>query len=157
MHLDTLEELIGKNNTIKLFKKNLDNYINTYDLDQKNIYSDLEDMREKTIEYKKANHYGRVRIFGEVENGQFIIRAENCEKIESIKDLNIDPDYLDVIVCYCHILLTKFWNENFVLTQDRTIAKGNPYCEYAFHDTTIVDEVRHPPKEFFDNMWTLNK
>ncbi len=68
-----------------------------------------------------------------------------------------DRDIFSLTLCYCHFQLAKMWNDNFVLTQEQTIAKGNNYCEYVYHDTTIVEKIEHPSKEFFDDIWPLQE
>jgi len=152
-YISLLVEIIGKEEAIEFYKKVINNYIATYDTNQKGIFENLEKMRESWIRSISSGINGRVRTMSEVENGAFIIRAENCEKIQNLGDLsNYDKDLLSTFVCHCHFPLAELWNENFVLTQQQTIAKGDPYCEYVYHDKRLVGKVEHPPKEFFEKI-----
>ena len=150
-NLLTLVELFGKEQAITYYKAYTRRYNDLYDTNQKNIYKDLHQMRAEDIQVATTCNLGRIRLIGEVENGRYIVLRKSCEKLIGIEDFNVeDRDLLDTIACYCHFSLTSFWNEHFVLTQEYTLAKGSPYCEYVFHDTRIVDKVEHPPREFFE-------
>ena len=48
-YLNSLVEIIGKENTIELYKKMIRNYVEKFDKNQKNIAKDLEDMRLTAI------------------------------------------------------------------------------------------------------------
>ncbi|MCG3224149.1 MAG: hypothetical protein H7647_06760 [Candidatus Heimdallarchaeota archaeon] len=34
---------------------------------------------------------------------------------------------------------------------EHTLMEGDPYCSRVLHDTRIDYDLRHPPKEFWDN------
>ncbi|NHJ38487.1 MAG: hypothetical protein FK731_00535, partial [Asgard group archaeon] len=102
--LITLVELIGKNEAIALYQDILRNFIWTYDLNQKNIYNSLEDMREKHIQFIKKGIFGRVRVFSEVVNGKLFMICKNCEKIEYLdEEIRKEPELLYNISCWVHI------------------------------------------------------
>lgn len=151
LYLSTLVDIIGKEEAMKLYKETVDNYVNVYDTNQVNIFSDLEDMRQKFIRWTENSPYGRVRLISNVENGQWMRICKNCEKVQNLDNLaELDGDLIYAISCYCHEPLAKMWNENFVLTLEQSIAKGDSFCSYVYHDKTIVDKIEHPPREFFE-------
>jgi len=153
LYLSTLVDIIGKVEAIKLYKETVDNYVKVYDTNQVNIFTDLEDMRQKFIRWTENSPYGRVRLTSTVENGQWIKICRNCEKVQNLDNLEeLDGDLMYAISCYCHEPLAKMWNKNFVLTLNETIAKGDPFCSYVYHDKTIVDNIEHPPREFFEEI-----
>lgn len=153
LYLSTLVDIIGKEEAIKLYKETVDNYVKVFDTNQVNIFTDLEDMRQKFIRWTENSPYGRVRLISTVENGQWMKICKNCEKVQNLDKLEeLDGDLMYAISCYCHEPLAKMWNENFVLTLNETIAKGDPFCSYVYHDKTIVDKVEHPPREFFEKI-----
>jgi len=39
-----------------------------------------------------------------------------------------------------------------VLTLEQSIAKGDTFCSYVYHDRSIVDRIEHPPREFFEKI-----
>ncbi|MGC9780662.1 MAG: hypothetical protein HZR80_15575 [Candidatus Heimdallarchaeota archaeon] len=49
------------------------------------------------------------------------------------------------------------WNEDFVLTMNHTIAKGDLYCSCVVHDTKIDWDLTHPPDEFWESIWPLRE
>ena len=122
-----------------------------FDTNQVNIFTDLEDMRQSFIRWTENSPYGRVRLISTVENGKWIKICKNCEKVQNLDSLDkLDGDLMYAISCYCHEPLAKMWNENFVLTLEQSIAKGDSFCSYVYHDKTIVDKIKHPPREFFE-------
>jgi hypothetical protein len=38
------------------------------------------------------------------------------------------------------------------LTMEHTIAQGDQYCSRVLHDTRVDWNLKHPPKEFWDNI-----
>ncbi len=151
LYLMTLVDITGKENAINVFEEIVDNYVATYDSQQINIFKDLEDMRERFIRFTQNGPFGRVRVMSEVEEGRWIKICKNCEKVQTLDDLQeLDGDLLFAISCYCHIPLARMWNKNFELTLRETIAKGDPFCAYVYHDTSQIDEINHPSKGFFE-------
>ena len=146
-------EILGKEEGIELYKKIGENYVFKYDLNQQNIYKDLDELRYHHTRFITNNTLGRVRLISDVENGRYIEICLTCDKVRNFDNLSHeDFKLLDPTGCYIHHALTKLWNENFVLTLDQTLAKGDPYCSYVYHDTRIVDSIEHPPKEFFEDI-----
>ena len=153
LYLSTLEGIIGKEEAIKLYKETVDNYVHVFDTNQVNFFTDLEDMRQKFIKWIENDPYGRVRLLSTVENGQWIKICKNCEKVQYLENLEeLDGDFMYAISCYCHEPLAEMWNENFVLTLEHTIAKGDPFCSYVYHDKRIVEKIEHPPREYFEKI-----
>ena len=105
-HLTSLVKLLGKENAINFYKEHVDNYnyiINARN--QKDIYEDLEDLREQQIRWLQNNPYGRVRIFSEVRDGKLIRICKNCEKLNALQDSKfIDKELFYTIMCFCQVL-----------------------------------------------------
>jgi hypothetical protein len=153
LYLMTLVDIIGKKNAINLFQKIVDNYVMTYDSEQINIFKDLEDMQERFIRFTQNGPFGRVRLISDVEKGRWIKICKNCEKIQTLDNLQeLDGELLYAISCYCHIPLARMWNKNFELTLRETIANGDSFCAYVYHDRSQVNEIDHPPKRYFEKV-----
>ena len=153
--LSTLVDIIGKDDAVKLYKETVDNYVHIFDTNQVDIFTDLDDMRQKFIRWTENSPYGRVRLLSTVENGQWMKICKNCEKVQNLDNLEkLDGDLMYAISCYCHEPLAEMWNENFVLTLEQSISKGDSFCSYVYHDKTIVDKIEHPPREFFEKVIT---
>jgi hypothetical protein len=151
-----LAEIIGREEAIDLYKKHTDRYIIIHDTPLFEKIEDLETMRNRTIEFLERGTYGRVRIVSDIEDGRYIVRRENCEKIDTVPDLE-DREFLYAISCHCDFQVLKLYNENFVLTRRCTLAEGAPYCDNVYHDMRIDKTLAHPSKEFIDGMWPLNE
>ena len=145
-----LSEIIGKEKTINLLKEFIDQYIFSVRFSIEK-FNDLEALRSSHI---KETHEGPgwVSVFSEVEDGEYIIRNENCLLVEALDDLE-DKELVYVICCHGDFRYAEMQNEHFVLTRHYTIAEGDPYCDKVFHDTRIDKKITHPSKEFLDNIW----
>ena len=153
LELKVLIDILGKEKAIELYQKITDHYVDNYNQNQKGWYKDLEEMRESYIRFLDRNTWGRVRLISDVENGHYIEICLTCDKVRTYKDkIKENGELLDVTGCYCHIGLAKLWNENFVLTMKHTLAKGDPYCTYVYHDTRIADKIDEPSKEFIEGI-----
>jgi hypothetical protein len=154
--LQVLAEIIGREDAIDLYKKHTDRYIIIHDTPLLKKIEDLETMRRRTIEFLERGAFGRVRIVSDVEDGRYIVRRENCEKIEVVPDLE-DREFVYTISCHGDFQVLKLYNQNFELTRRHTIAEGALYCDMVYHDARIDKTLAHPSKEFIDGMWPLNE
>ena len=151
--IKALVEILGKEEAIEFYKGITERYLVAYNQNQKDWYKNLEEMRFHHSKFIQGNSLGRVRLISEVKNGRYIEICLTCDKVRNYqKQIPEDGELLDVTGCYCHHGLAKLWNENFVLTLNNTIAKGDPYCTYVYHDTRIADNIEEPSKEFFDGI-----
>ncbi|NHJ49056.1 MAG: hypothetical protein FK733_14815 [Asgard group archaeon] len=145
--ITTFVELFGKKEAISLYRDVLKNFILTYDLNQKDAYESLDDMRERHIRFIKKGIFGRVRLFSEVVDGKLIMICKNCEKVEQLDEsIKKEPDLLFNLTCWCHIPLAELWNGNFELTIEDSIAKGDPFCTYVYYDKSVADKIEHSTK-----------
>ncbi|HUT79798.1 MAG TPA: hypothetical protein VMZ29_01240 [Candidatus Bathyarchaeia archaeon] len=153
MDIKSLIDVFGKEEGIDLYKKIADEYVIKYNPNQKNWYIDLEEMRFHHMKFIENNSLGRVRLMSNVEDGRYVEICLTCDKMKNYLDASQeDRELLDVTGCYCHEGLVRLWNENFILTLNKTIAKGDPYCTYVYHDTRVVDTIKVPSQKFFDEV-----
>ncbi|NHK32604.1 MAG: hypothetical protein FK730_14720 [Asgard group archaeon] len=146
--LTTLVELLGKDDAIAFYRDILRNFLRTYDLNQKDIHSSLEEMREKHIRFISRGIFGRVRVFSEVVNGKLIMICKNCEKVEHLDEsIRKEPELLYNLTCWVHIPLAELWNENFELKIEDCIAKGDSFCTYIYRDKREVEKIKQQPNE----------
>jgi len=157
-NLVTLSDTIGKEEAIKLYKIFVTEFMTFKSKKTKGKYETLEEQREDEIRDFKENPYpGWVRIESTVENGKLHHRRDSCLLAEAIKDLP-DKDFRYLVACYKDFQGTKInWNKDFVLTMGPTIVQGNAYCSCTIHDTKINWDLSHPPDEFWDSIWPLQK
>ena len=157
-NLVALSDTIGKEDAIKLYKIFVTEYFTFKGQGAKGKYETLEEQREDEVRDFKENPYpGWVRIESTVENGKLYHRRDTCLLAEAIKDLP-DKDFRYLVACYKDFQGTKVnWNKHFVLTMKHSIVEGDPYCSCIIHDTRINWDLTHPPEEFWEGIWPLQK
>ena len=157
-NLVILSDTVGKEEAIKLYKIFVTEFMIFKNKRTKGKYETLEEQREDEIRDFKENPYpGWVRIESTIENGKLHHRRDTCLLAEAIKDLP-DKDFRYLVACYKDFQGTKInWNKDFVLTIGHTLIEGDTYCSCTIHDTKINWDLTHPPDEFWDSMWPLQK
>ena len=90
-----------------------------------------------------------VMVRGMLQPGKYAYKNENCLWVEALADLP-DAEIKYLICCYGDYASVKLHNKNFILTMEHTIAQGDPYCSRVIHDPRVDWDLRHPPKEFWD-------
>jgi len=87
-----------------------------------------------------------------LEDGKYAFKNENCP---TCSDATVDlPDVELKYLVSCYGDFAKFraiYSDYIILTMEHTIIEGDPYCSRVLHDTRIDYDLRHPPKEFWDN------
>jgi hypothetical protein len=151
-----LTEILERNQGIQLFKDYIDSYVKSLS-SEGTKYETLEEFREARIPKKGSPpNIGWVIVQGIIENGKFPQRKDTCMWDDAVKELpDIELRYL--VCCYGDFQSYNNLNDNFILTMEHTVVKGDPYCSCLLHDIRINDDLTHPPKEFFDNMWPLDR
>ncbi|NPE08966.1 MAG: hypothetical protein GNW80_11850 [Asgard group archaeon] len=158
-HLISLIELLGRDPALKFYQEFVDKYNETVNArNQANIHKSLDEMREEHLEWMKTNPYGRIRVFGEVKDGQLIRICNNCEKYFSLRNHEManDKEIFYTLLCFMHIPLARVWNPNFVLTIEKSLARGDPYCAYIYNDMRKRKDAQPPTKEYLDEVWGKN-
>ena len=110
--------------------------------------------RYKAEKIKEAAHNPTdwVRIYGMISEAKMFFRNENCLWVDVLTDLP-DKELKYFVCCYGDYQTARTYrNEHITLTMEHTIAEGDPYCSRVLHDTRIDWNLKHPPKEFWDNI-----
>lgn len=151
-----LTEVLERNQAVQLFKDYITAYIKSIAPKIPN-YETLEEFRSARIPKEgEPPNIGWVIVQGLIENGKFPQRKDTCMWDDAIQDLpDLELKYL--AACYGDFQSYNNNNENFILTMEHTIVAGDSYCSCILHDTRINDDLIHPSKEFFDNMWSLKE
>ena len=149
--LVSLINAIGRKDAIELFKKYLDQYY-VHTKSSFKHYETLDELYKEHLEDAKTSKNNEFTVTSSsVENGVYIIRNDNCPAVEALDDIE-DKELIYVVICYPDYKWAEMTNEHFVMTRKYTVAEGDPYCDKVIHDKRIDKELKHPSKEFFDNM-----
>jgi hypothetical protein len=152
----TLTEILERNQAVRLFKGYIDSYVKSLS-SASTKYETLEDFRNARIPKKDdPPNIGWVIVQGKIENGKYPQRKDTCMWADAIEELpDVELTYL--AACYGDFQGYNNSNENFILTMPHTVVEGHPYCDCVVHDIRINNDLTHPPKEFFDNLWPTDK
>jgi len=152
---EVLTETIERKEAVNLFKDYIDSYVKS--ISSSSRVETLEEYREVRVRRMgDSSNVGWVIVQGEIKDGKFPQRKDTCMWDDAIRDLP-DVELKYIAACYGDFQSYNNSNENFILTMEHTIVEGYPYCSCVLHDTRINDDLTHPPKEFFDNMWLQDK
>jgi hypothetical protein len=149
--LQALAETIGREEAVKLFKR----YITQYYIDHPSPDRDKFVSLEKRLENRLSGDTtssGWVIVHTMLKEGKYAFKNKNCPTcVDAMTDL---PDVELKYYACCYPDYEKFRahsNDHIILTMDHTLMEGDPYCSRVMHDTRIDYDLRHPPKEFWDN------
>jgi len=149
--LQTLAEAIGRKEAVKLFKRYITHYYIDHPSPDRNKFVSLEKRLENHLSGDTTSSEW-VIVHTMLEDGKYAFKNKNCP---TCADATIDlPDVeFKYLVC-CYGDYEKFranTSDHIILTMEQTIIEGDPYCSRVLHDTRIDYDLRHPPREFWDN------
>ena len=149
-NLLTLTEVLDREDAIALYKRFVTNFIiDTRDPERKRYDSIEAVFEEHTKPKEEVSSWVIVR--GMIAEGKYAYRNDNCLWVDTLEDLP-DSELKYLVCCYGDYESSKIYDDSIVLTMEHTIAQGDPYCSRVLHDTRVDWDLRHPPKEFWDNI-----
>ncbi len=149
-NLLSLIDTIGRGEAIKLWKRFFTQYIIDNRTPRDPPFVDLETLlNERITSDEEPSDWVVVR--GMIGDGKYAYRNDNCLWVDSLDSLP-DPEVKYYICCYGDYEGARNYHESIVLTMEHTIAQGDPYCSRVLHDTRVDYDLRHPLKEFWDEM-----
>ena len=149
--LQTLAETIDRTKAVKLFKRYITQYHRDHPSPDRDKFVSLEKMLEKRLSGDTTSS-DWVMVHTMLEEGKYAFKNKNCPTcVDAMVDL---PDVeLKYLAC-CYGDYEKFrstYSGHIILTMEHTLMQGDPYCSRVLHDTRVDYDLRHPPKEFWDN------
>ncbi|MHA2249479.1 MAG: L-2-amino-thiazoline-4-carboxylic acid hydrolase [Candidatus Kariarchaeaceae archaeon] len=146
-----LTKVMERDTAIKLFKQYISLYTTEYGQQRKGGFVNLETLYEE-VSKPEDPPSSWVVVRGMLSNGKYFYRNDNCLWVEALDDID-DRELLYMICCYGDYQSAKtYYDKNIILTMEHTIAEGDPYCSRVLHDTRVDWDLRHPKKEFWDNL-----
>ncbi|MHA2025176.1 MAG: L-2-amino-thiazoline-4-carboxylic acid hydrolase [Candidatus Thorarchaeota archaeon] len=151
-NLLTLIETLGREEAIRLWKRFFTQFIIDNRKPREKPFVDLETFLEEQIAaVDEENPSDWVVLFGMIADGKYAYRNDNCLWVDSLDDFP-DSEIKYYVCCYGDYEGVKDLHESIVFTMEHTFAQGDPYCSRVLHDTRVDYDLRHPSKEFWDNM-----
>jgi len=149
--LESLAEIFGRSEAVKMYKRIITNYHIDHPSPKKDESVNLEEKLEKRLSGDTTSSEW-VIVHTMLEEGKYAFKNENCPTcVDASTDLP-DIEFKYLVCCYGDY--EKFrdsYGDHFILTMEHTLIEGDPYCSRVLHDTRINYDLRHPPKEFWDN------
>jgi len=150
--LQTLTETIEREDAIKLYKKYITNfYLDNPSPDRAKFVSLKKRYEDRTSGDTSSSPW--VLVHTMLEDGKYAFKNKNCPTcVDSMKDLP-DVELKYYTSCYRDYAAFKsYTHDSIILTMEHTLMQGDPYCSRVMHDTRIDYDLRHPPKEFWNNL-----
>ena len=149
--IESLAETIGREEAVKLFKRYITHYYIDHPSPDRDKFVNLEKMLENRLSGDTSSSEW-VLVHTMLEKGKYAFKNKTCPTcVDSMTDL---PDIEFKYLACCYGDYEKFravYSEHLVLTMEHTLMQGDSYCSRVLHDTRIDYDLRHPPKEFWDN------
>ena len=148
--LSAMIETFGREEAIKLHKRFVTHNLIDKKVENRN-FTTVEKHYEKVA--KSINEPSNwVIVFGLLSDGKYFYRNDNCLWIDAMEELP-DNEIKYHVCCYGDYQGAKeYYDENVLLTMEHTIAQGDAYCSRVLHDTRVDWDLKHPAKEFWDNI-----
>jgi len=149
--LQALAETIGREEAVKLYKRYITHYYIDHPSPERDKFVSLEKrLKDRLSGDTTASEW--VIVHTMLEDGKYAFKNKNCPTcVDATIDLP-DVEFKYLVCCYGDY--EKFRankSDHIILTMEHTIMEGNPYCSRVVHDTRVDYDLRHPPKEFWDN------
>ncbi|MFX0183671.1 MAG: hypothetical protein ACFE95_11365 [Candidatus Hodarchaeota archaeon] len=149
--LQTLAETIDRKEAVKLFKRYITKYYIDHPSPDRDKFVSLEKMLEKRLS-RDISVSEWVIVHTLLKEGKYAFKNKNCPTCaDAMLDLP-DVEFKYLVSCYGdYAKFRAYYSDHLILTMEHTIIEGDPYCSRVLHDTRIDYDLRHPPKEFWDN------
>ena len=151
-NLRILIKTLGRKQAINIYKK----YVSYFfiQLGKPDTPSDFVNLRQH---YEKVSQPGSppsdwVTVRGLMDNGKYFFMNENCLWVDALPEIE-DKELMYLICCYGdYQSIQRNYNPHIILTMEHTIAQGDPYCSRVLHDTREDWDLKHPKREFWDEL-----
>ena len=147
----TLTETIEREEAVKLYKRIITQFYIDNPSPSRDKFINLEKKFEERTTGDTTSS-GWVIVHTMLQEGKYAFKNKNCPTcVDAMKNL---PDVEIKYLACCYPDYEKFRaysNDHIILTMEHTLMEGDPYCSRVMHDTRYDYDLRHPPKEFWDN------
>jgi hypothetical protein len=149
--LQTFAETIDRKEAVKLFKRYITHYYIDHPFPNRDKFISLDKMVENRLSGDTTTSEW-VIVHAMIKEGKYAFKNKNCPTCsDAMLDLP-DVEFKYLVSCYGdYAKFRAYYSDHIILTMEHTIIEGDIYCSRVLHDTRIDYDLRHPPKEFWDN------
>ena len=144
---ETLVAIGPRDKALELYKRFVD-YSTTLTCKLDESITCVEDFYRSAASEDSATHTGTLFLR---RNGVIGFKATRCMWAEILKEFG-DPELGYAVACHYDFLAAEYIGKNFRLTRTRTLMQGDEICDFCWHDISIDKEMKHPPKEFWQEL-----
>ncbi len=146
-----LTETIDRKEAVKLFKRYITNFYIDYPSPNRDKFVSLEkSFEDRTTGDTTSSEW--VIVHTMLEEGKYAFKNKNCPTLVDAMIELPDVELKYLVSCYGdYAKFRSYYGDNIILTMEHTIMEGYLYCSRVMHDTRVDYDLRHPPKEFWDN------
>jgi len=145
----SLLSIMNHSSAVKFFQGIIDDEIKK-ERDPKKYLNKLADMNPESEKFQERCRSHDVIEFT-INEGRQGVKVLKCKWYEVMKELD-DPIMSYAVACHYDFEATKSMSPNFILTRPKTLMMGDDYCDFCYHDTQIVNHVKHPSEEFWKDL-----
>ncbi|TXT57843.1 MAG: hypothetical protein BAJATHORv1_10551 [Candidatus Thorarchaeota archaeon] len=151
-NLQTLIEVMGREEAVKLWKM----FVTNYRIDNRSPpeppFVELKTLYEERRKEKEDGSWKVIHTM--LADGKYAYLNVNCTWMRALEDLP-DDEIKYYICCYGDYEDARNFHNNIILTMEHTLAQGDRYCSRVMHDTRVDYDLQHPPIEFWDELYLL--
>jgi hypothetical protein len=149
--LAALAETIGRAEAGNFYKRYITNYYMDHPSPNRDDFTGLEQMVEKRLSGDTTSSEW-VIVHSLLADGKYAFKNKNCPTcVDAMADIP-DVEFKYLVCCYGdYAKFRSQYGDHIILTMEHTLMEGDPYCSRILHDTRVDFDLRHPPKEFWDN------
>jgi hypothetical protein len=149
--LETLAETLDRKEAVNLFKRYITHYHIDHPSPDRDKFVNLEKMVENRLS-RDTSASEWVIVHTLLKEGKYAFKNKNCPTCADAMVELPDVEFKYLVSCYGdYAKFRAYYSDHLILTMEHTIIEGDPYCSRVLHDTRIDYDLRHPPKEFWDN------
>jgi hypothetical protein len=149
--IETLTETIERKEAVKFYKQLITQFYIDNPSPDRDKFTSLRKRFENRTTGDTASS-GWVIVHTMLGEGKYAFKNKNCPTcVDSMKDLQ-DVEIKYLACCYPdYEKFRAYSNNHIILTMEHTLMEGDLYCSRVMHDTRFDYDLRHPPKDFWDN------
>jgi len=95
---------------------------------------------------------GAAFIQGMTDDGRAVMKVTRCRPADVLCREFKDKAIVHAVICQPDFGMAKLMNPAFVLTREKSLVLGMPYCGHVWHDKRIHKTIKHPARKFWEEL-----
>jgi len=95
---------------------------------------------------------GAVFVQAVTDDGRAVMKITRCRPAQVLLSAVKDAGIVHAVICQPDIAAAKLNNPHFVLTREKSLVLGMPYCGHVWHDKREHKNIVHPPRKFWQEI-----